>query len=147
MSLNDPSVVELKSKRIFLNRYGIHSREMEGKAEKELRNAYNDGGNHENGVQGMRGLGMRNDCHTGCGMTVIRCTECMEGAEWTGCEISTCHKDDRTIDLDISKKGRRIREQGEGSGSGGEVVVMGAVARHGGLETVTWSGCFGGVTG
>ena len=42
--------------------------------------AYNDGGNHGNGVQGMRGLGgVRNDCDTGCGMTMIRCTECMGG--------------------------------------------------------------------
>ena len=49
----------------------------------------------------------------GCGMTEI------QGAEWTGCEMSTCYKDDRTIDLDISKQGRRIREQGK-------VVVAGA---------------------
>jgi hypothetical protein len=44
------------------------------KAEKELRcvYAYNDGGNGRNRVQGMRGRGVRNDCDTGCGMTVIR---------------------------------------------------------------------------
>ena len=36
--------------------------------------AYNDGGNHGNGVQGMRGLGVRNDCDS-----MIRCTECMGG--------------------------------------------------------------------
>ena len=34
--------------------------------------AYNDGGNHGNGVQGMRGRGVRNDCDTGNGMNGTR---------------------------------------------------------------------------
>ena len=63
--------------------YKGKSKEQQGnKKERQKKNcvyAYNDGGNHRNGVQGMRGLGVRNDCDTGCGMTVIRFTECKGG--------------------------------------------------------------------
>ena len=48
------------------------SKEQQGdRKERQKRNcvyAYNDGGNHRNGVQGMRGREERNDCDTGYGM-------------------------------------------------------------------------------
>ena len=45
------------------------SKEQQGnKKERQKKNcmdAYNDGGNYRNGLQGMRGRGVRNDCDTG----------------------------------------------------------------------------------
>ena len=72
-SLNNPSVFGLKSKRKFFKSIWNttvyrerKSKEQQGKkevAEKELTSVYvyNDGDNHRNGAQGMRGRGVRND--------------------------------------------------------------------------------------
>lgn len=42
----------------------------------------------------------------------------MNGTGMQGCEMDECESIEWTIDLDISKQGDGIREQGESSGSG-----------------------------
>ena len=63
----------------YSGQYNEKSKEQQGdKKERQKKNcayANNDGGNHRNGPQGMRGRGARNDSVTGWGMTVIRGTE------------------------------------------------------------------------
>ena len=71
----------------YNNLYKEKSKEQQGdKKERQKRNcvyACNDGGNHRNGLQSMRGRGVRNDCDTGYGNG---------GAEWTGCEMRQDHQ-------------------------------------------------------